>query len=279
MNNKTTDYPEEITQLSKSVLLEIMTLLKGYKDNIILVGGWVPYFLLQKFKKDENFKHIGSVDIDLVINPDLIKSGVYETIVKIIEDNGYVQRIDKLGNPIEFSFEREIKNKTIHIDFLSTNYPEKTKKRHRIVQPDLKARTLKGAKIVLQHNFEEELEGNLPNGAYIKVKIRIANVVGCLITKALALGGRSKAKDNYDIYTVIAYYKHGEKSCAEEIKSFLNDKIISESLEDIKTNFETEISLGPIMIGNFMYSNDEDARNKIIVDSFMRVNRFLELLE
>jgi len=46
MNKKATDYPEDITELSKSVLLEIMTLLKGYKKNIVLVGGWVPYFLL-----------------------------------------------------------------------------------------------------------------------------------------------------------------------------------------------------------------------------------------
>ena len=83
-----------------------MTLLKGYKNSIVLVGGWVPYFLLQKFQKDIEFKHVGSVDIDLVIDPDLIKSGVYETIVGIIVRNGYAQRKDKHGNPLEFSFER-----------------------------------------------------------------------------------------------------------------------------------------------------------------------------
>jgi len=279
MNKKATDYPRDITALSKSVLLEIMTLLKGYKDNIVLVGGWVPYFLLQKFQKDKEFKHIGSVDIDLVIDPDLIKSGVYETIVKIIESNGYKQRKDYNGNLIEFSFERDIGDKTINVDFLSTNYPQKTKKRHRIVQPDLRARTLKGAKIVLKHNFEEEIEGNLPNGAHVRVKLRIADVVGCLTTKALALGGRSEAKDNYDIYTIISYYKDGEKSCTEEIKSFLSDKDIKDSLDDIKKNFEKERSLGPILVGNFMHPNDEDARNRIIIDSFMRVNKFLDLLE
>lgn len=279
MNKRTTDYPEEITELSKSVLLEIMTLLKGYRNEIVLVGGWVPYFLLQKFQKNKEFKHIGSVDIDLVINPELVKSGVYDTIVKIIESNGYTQRKDRLGNFIEFSFEREIGNKTIHIDFLSTDYPQKTKKRHRIVQPDLRTRTLKGAKIVLKHNFEEEIEGNLPNGAHVKIKLRIADVVGCLTTKALALGGRSEAKDNYDIYTIISHYNEGEKSCAEKLKPFLNDKDVREPLEDIKKNFEKETSLGPILVGNFMYPNDKDARNRIIIDSFMRVNRFLELLD
>lgn len=277
MDKKATDYPEDITKLSKSVLLEIMTLLKGYKDNIVLVGGWVPYFLLKKFQKDKEFRHVGSVDIDLVIDPDLIKYGVYETIVKIIESNGYKQRKDKNGNLIEFSFEREINDKTIHVDFLSTDYP--LKKRHRKVQPDLKARTLKGAKIVLKHNFEEELEGNLPNGAHVMVKIRIADVVGCLITKALALGGRSEAKDNYDIYSIISYYKGGEKSCAKEIKKYLGDKDIKDSLDDIKKNFEKETSLGPVLVGHFIHPNDDEARNRALIDAFMRVNRFLDLLK
>ena len=256
-----------------------MTLLKGYKDQIVLVGGWVPYFLLQRFQKDKEFRHVGSADIDLVIDPDLVKSGAYETIIAIIEKNGYRQRKDKNGNPIEFSFEKDINGETIHVDFLSTNYPQKTRKRHRFVQPDLKARTLKGAKIVLKHNYEEELKGQLPNGAHVKVKIRIADIVGCIITKAIALGGRSAAKDNYDIYTMVSYYKDGEKSCAEEIKVFLDDTDINESLEDIKTNFEKETSLGPILIGNFLYSTDEDSKKRIITDSFMRVNRFLELLK
>ncbi len=279
MNNKSTDYPSDITKTSKSVLLEIMTLLKGYKDHLVLVGGWVPHFLLQRYQTDKEFKHVGSVDIDLVIDPKLVNFGVYETIVDILEKNGYRQRKDKHGNLIEFSFEKDIKDKTIHIDFLSTDYPDKTKKRHRIVQPDLKARTLKGAKIALKYNYKEELVGELPNGAHVKVKLRIANVVGCLITKALALGGRSSAKDNYDIYSIVSYYKDGEKSCAEELKPTLDDKDIKDCLADIKNNFAKESSLGPVLVGDFMnVSNDAEFRDKIIVDAFMRVNRFLSLL-
>ena len=95
----------------------------------------------------------------------------------------------------------------------------------------------------------------------------------------MALGGRSEAKDNYDIYTIVSYYKDGEKSCAEEMGKFLDDKDIKEPLDDIKKNFKRETSLGPILVGNFMHPNDEDTRNKVITDSFMRVNRFLELLE
>lgn len=279
MQKKITDYPEDITRLSKSILLELMTLLKGYKDQIVLVGGWVPYFLLQKYQKVKDFTHIGSADIDIVLDPELVKSDAYETIVNIIEKNGYRQRKDKEGNLIEFSFEKEINGKTINVDFLSTIYPDKEKKRHRTVQPDLKARTLKGAKIALEHNYEEELEGILPNKAEVKVKLKIVDIVGSLTTKAIALGGRSEAKDNYDIYALISYYKDGEESCAKEMKPFLKDKIIQEAINEIAKNFKKETSLGPTLVGTFMQPDDEDAQRRAATDSFMRINRFLSLLE
>ncbi len=279
MNKKATDYPAEITELSKSVLLELMSLLKGYKNQMVLVGGWVPYFLLQKYQKDNDFTHIGSADIDFVLDPELVKSSAYDSIVEIIEKNGYSQRKDKQGNPIEFSFEKKIYGKTINVDFLSTDYPEKTKKRHRVVQPDLRARTLKGAKIALKHNYEEELEGTLPNKAEVKVKVRIADIVGSLITKALALGGRSEAKDNYDIYALVSHYKDGEESCAKEMKPFLKGEIVREAIGGIEENFEKETSLGPTLVGAFMHPGDEDAQKRTATDSFMRVNRFLELLK
>ncbi len=279
MNKKATDYPDKLTELSKSVLLEIMTLLKGYSGHIVLVGGWVPYFLLQRYYKTSDFQHVGSADIDLVIDPALIKSGAYETIAEILEKNKYHPRKDRNGNPIEFSFEKDINGTTIHVDFLSAEYPNKTNKRHRMIQPDLKARTLKGAKIVMEHNYEENIEGRLPNNAEVKIKLKIADIVGSLATKAIVITERSQAKDYYDIYSLICNYKDGEISCAKEIKPFLKDNDIKEAIEEIKKSFEKETSLGPTLIGTFMHSHDEYAKIRVMTDSFMRINRFLSLLE
>ncbi len=275
MDKKATDYPEDITELSKSVLLEVMTLLKEYSKSLVLVGGWVPYFLLKRFQKNKEFQHVGSADIDLVIDPELIKINCYRTIADILKKNGYKQSKDD-----KFSYERDINGDTINVDFISADYPEETDKILRHVQHDLMARTSEGAKIALKHNYEEEMEGVLPNKAKVKIKIKIADIVGSLITKALALGGRSKTKDNYDIYALITNYKYGETSCAEEIKPFLDDQDIKEPIEVIKKKFKTETSLGSVGVGDFLnVNNDIEYRNRIITDSFMRVNKFLELLK
>ncbi|MBI4677801.1 MAG: hypothetical protein HY748_09490 [Elusimicrobia bacterium] len=40
------DYDSATTGASRSVLLEVMTILGEYRDALVLIGGWGPYFLL-----------------------------------------------------------------------------------------------------------------------------------------------------------------------------------------------------------------------------------------
>ena len=278
MEKNVTNYENEITTLSLSVLLELLCLLKGYSEDMVLVGGWVPYFLLKRHNTDSSFQHIGSVDIDIVLDPELITQGRYNTIVEIISKNSYSPRKNRLGNIIEFSFEKRIQDKAIHVDFLSTSYPNKLKKRHRIVQPDLPTITLKGSTIALKHFYIEEIEGILPNKAEVIANCKIIDIVGSLATKAIALGDRSAAKDCYDIYSLISYYKNGAASCAEAIKPYLENKEIYDAMVEIKKNFTQETSLGPTLTGSFMYPNDPPTQRRIMTDSFMRINDFLQKL-
>jgi len=84
------DYHPSITSASKSVLLELMTILKSYRDSLVLIGGWVPYFILERHKpKEIDFMHIGSIDIDLVIDPRVIDEEKYETITRALLNKGY----------------------------------------------------------------------------------------------------------------------------------------------------------------------------------------------
>lgn len=84
------DYHPSITNASKSVLLELITILKSYRDSLVLIGGWVPYFLLETYKsKDIDFAHIGSIDIDLVIDPKVIDEEKHETITWALLNRGY----------------------------------------------------------------------------------------------------------------------------------------------------------------------------------------------
>jgi len=43
------DYEDDATATSLVGLAEIMTALGAYRDALVLIGGWAPYLILQKF--------------------------------------------------------------------------------------------------------------------------------------------------------------------------------------------------------------------------------------
>lgn len=60
----------DVSAASTSVLLELMAILGAYRDALVLVGGWAPYFLIETSKRpDDKFEHVGSIDIDLAVDP------------------------------------------------------------------------------------------------------------------------------------------------------------------------------------------------------------------
>jgi hypothetical protein len=47
-------------EVARSVLIELMHLLGEYRNDIVLIGGWVPELLLPQ----EPRRHVGSMDIE-----------------------------------------------------------------------------------------------------------------------------------------------------------------------------------------------------------------------
>lgn len=272
------DYTADLTDTSKSALLELALVLKRYWNGFVLVGGWAPYFILEKHKKPENeFSHVGSIDIDLAIDPAQVPEEEYASIVELIEKRGYKQRKDRLGNPVPFSFEKSFKKATISADFLTPAYPQK-KTRHRKIQRDLQARTLYGAEAALKHNFETTLSGKLPENGQATASVKVADAVACIALKALALGDRYKEKDAYDIYSVLAYYENGPDDVARQFKPCLGEPVIREALEKLRVQFEKKTSYGVQWALTFMTPTEAE-KERLETDIFMTANRFIQDVE
>jgi hypothetical protein len=104
-----------------------------------------------------DFQHIGSVDIDIAVDPRLVSPDEYASIVERLERQGYRQRLNKLGQPIPFIFEREVElgegrgTHVIEIDFLAPEYGGTGKRqRHQRIQPDLLARKARGCDLSIR---------------------------------------------------------------------------------------------------------------------------------
>ena len=277
-------YSRELTEASKSVLIEILRILGSYKDYLVLSGGWAPYFILQKFGEAD--QHCGSVDIDFVLDPSLVDLRVYETIVSMIEKRDYKPYKTESGMVLPYRFYRSIRSPidgrhyTIEVDFITE--PHVAERLHPSlflkVQRDLQAVVIRGSGIVFSHNFRHVIKGILPSGAETGVSGRIADAVGCIVTKGLALKGRYKEKDPYDIYFLLRHYQGGPERAAKEVLRHLDDPVVVEAVDEIRERFRTPRSDGPFQVAYFLSPGDEMARERVQGEVFATLRLFLENL-
>lgn len=279
------NYGQDVAALSMSVYLEVMTILGVYRDSLVLVGGWAPYFILERFgQQDDDFQHMGSGDVDIAVDHRGVSPDQYRSIVDRLERHGYRERLDKEGRPIPFSFERTIALKNgreviVHIDFLAGEYEGTGRShRHQRVQDDLLARKARGCDVVFDRYFEHALRGVLPDGAENTVRVRIADVVGCLTTKGITLGERYHDKDAYDIYSVIAHYRGGPAGAAQAVRPYLASTLVREGVDAIAEKFQTIRSMGPVGVGRFLASDSAEVE-RITADAFVSVREFIRVLE
>ena len=82
------DYDDRTTAAVRSVLLEIGQILGSYHGRFAVIGGAVPWLLLQ----EAEMAHVGTVDVDLSLDAEALGDGEYARLVESLQRHGYHQR-------------------------------------------------------------------------------------------------------------------------------------------------------------------------------------------
>ncbi len=275
-------YTSAQTNACVSVIVELITYLHKYSKHIVLVGGWVPYFLYDNYKT-EKMNHVGSLDVDLALNFLLIPEQDYQTITDILNERGYKNRKDRIGKIIQASYERTFLDEsnieqTVQVDFLAAEYGGLGKKRRHQKIQEILARKGRGIDLVFDNCVEREIVARIPNGAVNKVKIKVANLCSIIATKGFAFYERGSEKDAYDIYWLFRNHPEEEKGIIQELSKMKGNELVAESLDLIKERFRNIDSLGPVAVANFLEPMDDEEREIIIRDSYETINRIMKYL-
>jgi hypothetical protein len=257
------------------VMRELFLYLKPYRNHIVLIGGWVPFFLLEKYRHPGSGydQHVGSFDIDIALNASSIPKTAYKSILEILRARGFYHKKDALDRDIPASFLKKVifedkQEIEVQVDFLAPEYGGTSKKkRHQIIQ-DMLARKGRGTDIVFDHAEEIHLSGPISSGANIELDIKVADVVACFVMKGIALGERTSEKDAYDLYMLARYYKEGPQSVLSELKILRNHRLMKEALKNIEEQFKDIKSVGPISTARFMGITDQEEYDRITRDGF-----------
>ena len=264
------DYSREAVDAAHSVLLDILRVLGEYRDDIVLVGGWVPQFLCPSPEKP----HVGSIDIDLALDHRRLTEAGYRTMQQLLLDRGYEQ------GPQPFIFYRDVQVADGHIrvevDLLGGEYGG-TGASHRTQKvQDIRVRKARGADLAFDSPLEATVEGTLPGGAKDSVTLRVASIVPFIVMKSMALDSRLKEKDSWDIYFCIRNYPGGVEAVAEAFAPHIQQGLVKDGLRRLAKHFGSMDGVGPTHVADFEMITDAEERDRIRRDAFERVQYLLQ---
>jgi hypothetical protein len=267
-------YDEVAVKACESVLLELVHLLGEFKDEMVIIGGWVPKFLIDQTGEP----HIGSLDIDIALDFSKIPDTAYQTILKVFLKHGYSQDSEQ-----PFRLYRNVgDNKTrpirVEINLMAGEYGG-TGKGHRTQKiQDVRARKIRGCDLAFDTTVTVILEGKLPEGGKDKVRFKIAGIVPFLVMKGMALYDRIKEKDAYDIWYCVNYYSGGTKNLVEAFKPHIKNNLVREGLRKIRSKFASVEHAGPKWIADFLEVTEKEDRDIIIRNAYEKIAEFLDTL-
>ena len=264
------DYDALQVEAARSVMLELVRLLAEYRDDIVVVGGWVPALLIPQDRKP----HIGSTDVDLALNHRTLTGPGYQTICRLLEGRGYTQ--DKKQ---PFIFWRTVKvvdkEIVVEVDLLAGEY-EGTGKTHRTqTVQDVRARKARGCDLAFQLPATIAIEGQLPGGAKDSTTVRIASIVPFLAMKGMALATRLKEEDAWDIYYCVRWYPGDPDALVDVCREHIKNGLVREGFKNIAEKFASPDHVGPTFVADFEEISDAEARAVTKRDAYERVQYLL----
>jgi hypothetical protein len=267
-------YGEREVNACKAVLLELVHLFGEIKDEMVIIGGWTPTFILPQ----SDDPHVGSLDIDVALDFSKIPDDTYQTILKAFLKRGYTQNKEQ-----PFRFFRKVKIEgaepiNVEVDLMAGEYGG-TGKGHRTQKiQDVRARKARGCDLAFDAAVTVTLDGNLPDGGRDTASFKVAGIVPFLIMKGMAIYERMKEKDAYDIYYCVEHFPNGVEGLAAEFKTFLKNKLVIEGLGKIKNKFASVEHIGPKWVADFLEVTEIEDRDIIMRRAYEKINELLDSL-
>jgi len=268
-------YTKDAGVLAESALLDIWRFLGDFHEHLVLVGGLVPRYLVDRSKSEfiiERPGHCGSMDVDLGVSLAVANEKTYRTIRKTLVDKlGFKPGANEAGREQRHSFVKEIEGNDVILDFLTVKYggpPAKIRE----IEESLSAIQAEGLGLALRDPLIVEITGPLLSGDLTTEQVRICRAVPYVVLKALAFDNRGEPKDSYDLVYTLRYYQDGPSSVASEVRD--NERgaeSFQHALTILAKRFKSLEYDGPGTYANFLGGNKSSDREQ----AFAAVQEFL----
>lgn len=262
------DYTTRQTDAARRVLIDVQQVLAGFRDSIVLVGGWVPDLLIP----DASEPHVGSIDVDLALDAQKLEDGRYAELLKLLLDTRRYEAGEKtfqLRTTVNLADGLPPIN--VDVDFLAAREVKlrgrKRMKDFRVLQADGCSTAFRAPEVI-------DVSGVMIDGVRNTVEVRVAALPDFLVMKCHALAGRDKPKDAYDIVYCLDNVPGGIASIATVWRAQATDPIFGRASDILRQKFAGIDSYGPQRAAQFR-ELDEEAHAMAARRAYELVQSFL----
>jgi Nucleotidyl transferase AbiEii toxin, Type IV TA system len=272
------NYDDRTTAAVKAVLLEIGQILGSFQGKFAVIGGAVPWLLLQ----NEDMPHVGTLDVDLGLDAEALGDGEYATLVEALIGNGYQQR----QGLRRFQLVRRVPAADgrgaidVIVDFLMPLDAEIVKNVPPLID-DFAVQRGSGVDLALRFSEMVAITGPMPDGGTNRVEIAVASIPALLAMKGFALIGRHKQKDAYDIYYCVRNYPAGIEALADACRPLVAHENGKRGYSYIAEKFNEVEGYGPTCVRLFVQDTQilgERTPEQWQTDAFGQVDAWLRAL-
>jgi len=236
------------TEAARAVLLEVLNALGAMRDDLIIVGGWVPDLLYP------SSNHMGSLDVDLAVSPKAIGGNAYSSIRERLTQLGYTMK----ESPTRFFKHLPGLANPIKIDLITGLYVSQ-QRQDSILVDEIRINALRGIDLAFEASETITVDGRMPDGSVNQVTARLVAPEAYILIKAIAMDERTKDKDAYDIAFVLKHYQPSLADLAKKVRGVSQTGIGKEALELLRGKFRTFESVGPVWAGRAATTAGENA--------------------
>jgi hypothetical protein len=255
-----TDYTPEQLARTRQTLLQVVVALGDFHDDVVLVGGLVPAFLVDQAEaaaRDE--AHVGSIDVDLGIRLAVVDEDRYDELAERLRASGFEPAVNDRGNPTKQTWHYVRAEGSVVVDFLidetETDGHDWGRTHH--LTGDLAALRALGLSLAFDDAETRVIEGSTLEGDEATRAVRVCGPAAFVVLKAIAFRNRGKEKDAYDLVYTMRNWFGGPEAVAERWRTFGDHPATLAALEVLRADFLTEQSVGPRSASRFLYGTVE----------------------
>ena len=276
--NTAEGYDPATTLQARATCLYVATKLGDLMDDMVVIGGLVPSLLVpQGGGVNSPEAHVGTMDVDLALDVELLSSGLYEAVADRLRAAGFRRDANDRGNPTRQRWRPDPTRPGVGIDFLvQPTRPGDQGGRLRNLQPDFAAVIVPGLHLAFLDSVSVELPGRTIMGENASRRVRVCGPGAFVVLKALAFRNRGAEKDAYDLYYVLRHYGSGVADVAEPLRSLADDGDVKAAFTVLREDFLDLDGVGPRRAAGFLNAGQPDDDTQADVVGF--VARFLRCL-